>query len=303
MTKYSKEIKFTACATFLFLVPFFITLFQFRKNNEHFHKMYTSGYLEMRTQSAARLVSDVLSANYNLSEIVNSQEFRKKGKSALPELFKKVPASYYEIAVLDNSGKEISRISSGNKSDYDYSASEALRTAAKTGLPSGNVEYSRYMPPVFVSAVPLPDKNGFAAARFSLAYIGSLVRRLGKHSYGSMGIMDSGGQVIADSLNVSAARPGMLAPEQLLSALEYARSENITAVVQDVRGSKRNYLIAISNIEGSDWWFYEVLDTRFMPLAKDGMKIKYTAISGTLLIIICSFAVCLIAKNMCSSNL
>jgi len=117
----------------------------------------------MRTQSAARLVSDVLASNYNLADIVNSQEFRKKGRSSLPNLLKKLPASYYEIVLLDAKGKETYRISSGNRTDYDYFSSAAVKTAAETGVSAGNVEYSRYMPPVFVSAVPLPDKSGFAA--------------------------------------------------------------------------------------------------------------------------------------------
>lgn len=298
MIRYSREIRFTVFAALLFLIPFFITVFQFRRNNENFHKMYTSGYMEMRTQSAARLVSDVLAANYNILEIVNSQNLGKQDRESIAALRKKLPSSCYDIAILDQNGRERYRISSGNNAEYDYSASEAVRIAVSSGVAAGNVEYSRYMPPVFVSAVPLPDKSGFAAGRFSLAYIGSIVRRIAKNSYGSMGIVDSGGQVISDSLNVSAARPGMLAPEQLLNALAYARVENMSSIVQEANDEKRDYLISISNIEGTDWWFYEVLDTRFMPLAKEGMKITYTAISGTLMMIICAFATCLIAKGI-----
>ena len=296
--KINREIKFTALISVLFLIPFLITVFQFRSNNRHFQKMYTSSYLEMRTQSAARLVSDVLGANYNFSELVNSDEFKKKGTAVFSSLLNKMPAPYYDAALLDNKGHEIYRHSSGRKMDYSYKDSEAVKSAMETGISAGNVEYDRYLPPVFVIAEPLPGNKGYAAARFSLAYIGSLVRRLGKNSYGNMGIMDAGGRVIADSLGVSVVSPGMLAPEELLYSLENARSEDISSLVHEVKASKLDYLIAISNIDGTDWWFYEVLDTRFMPLSQDGIKLKYTVFFGTILIIICSFTTCLLAKNM-----
>lgn len=291
----SKELKFTLFIALIFFIPFLITIFQFKEQNNQLQKLYTFGYLEMRTQSAARLVSDVLSENYNLSAIKEKLELKNNKSAALPELIKKLNSPYYEFVLLNSKQQETYRYSAGKKSEYNYSESAVIKEAALDKFSKGFVEYSNYFPPILTVAEPL-ENGGFLAARFSLAYISELVRRLGKNSYGNMGIMDAGGQVIADSLGISIVRSGMLAPEELLSSLENAHKENSSGEVQEVRGKKGNYLISISNILGTDWWFYEVIDTRFMPFSRANLQLKYTAIFGSFLIVIFSFAACVLAK-------
>ena len=293
----SKETKFMLFVILLFLFPFLFIIFQFRGSMRAMQKLYTTGYLEMRTQTAARLVSDLLVTNYNLSDISGSPEFKKNGVRALPELAGKMPAPCYEIVLLDLKRKEKYRHSPGRRTEYDYSHSETVKSAAENGMAAGNVEYDRYMPPVLVEAEPLPDRSGFIAGRFSLAYICEIVRRFGKNSYGNMGLLDAGGQVIADSLGISHVQPGMKAPDEILGTLENARKSGMGSFISEVRSGKKNYLIAIANAEGTDWWFYEVLDTDFMPLPAGGMPFNYTLISGTVLIIVFGFASGLMAKR------
>ena len=293
----SKETKFTLCVILLFLLPFLFIIFQFRGSIRVMQKLYTTGYLEMRTQTAARLVSDLIVTNYNLSDISNSPEFRKKGFRALPELSGKIPAPFYEIVLLDSKGNEKYRYSPGRRTEYNYSNSDTVKNAVENGMAAGSVEYDRYMPPVLVEAEPLSDHSGVIAGRFSLAYICEIVRRVGRNSYGSMGLVDAGGQVIADSLGISHMRPGMKAPEEILGTLESARLSGTGSFISEVRSGKREYLIAVANAEGTDWWSYEVLDTGFMPLPAGGTPFNYTLISGTVLIIVFGFASGLLAKR------
>ncbi|MCR4820012.1 MAG: cache domain-containing protein [Elusimicrobiales bacterium] len=304
----SKETMFASFIIVFFLIPFLLIIFQFRSNAVYMRKLYASSYLEMRTHTAARLVSDMLVTNYNLSDISNAAEFRSKGKASIPALAAKMPAPFYEIVLLDEKGIETYRFSSGKKTDYSYEHSEGVKTAIQTGMSNGMVEYDRYMPPVLAEVEPVHDRSGkgkisFIAGRFSLASMCELVKRLGKNSYGNMGLLDSGGQVIADSLGVfSMARTGRAAPEEILKSLEYSRKSNMSSSVHSVKSEKAEYLISLANVDGTDWWFYEVLDTSFMPLSKDGLQFKHAVIFGILLIIISGIASTILAKSLFSNE-
>lgn len=300
--KICNETKFISIVAIMFLIPFITINLQFKKSNSQLQKVYALSYLEMRTQSASSIIADMLNENYNLSKITQSNAFLSDKKGQIVKLSKSVGAAYYDISLLDKNGKEVYRYTAAKNQQYDYEKSDVLKNAMQTKRSSGAVEYHRYMPPVLVVAEPILNKNkvneGYLAARMSLAYIMETVRRMGSNSYGNMGLIDAGGQIIADSLSVSTVRPGVLSPEEILIAAEKARDDEILSSVQEVRGKKGTYLVSVSNVQGSDWWLYEVVDTRFISMYKPHIPVKYNTVYGIFMIIVLSFATCILAKRI-----
>ena len=295
MTENNKY-KFTAAVMALFLVPFLILSAHFIYGESELQKKDMLAYLELRTNSGAGIISDVLNLNYSLSRLAGDKT--SAGAPALKEeLSGKVKANpfiYSELALLGPSGAELARFSADRSvnSHTDYSKSQAFAEAKETLSPAGAVEYGEYTPPALVLAEPLL-KNGsvpayYLAGRLSLAYVGEVVRLMGRNSYGNLGLVDMGGQVIADSMSMSIVKPGLKAPPEVIKLLSLAAERDTLNFASEVYYRGRVLLVSVSNVGGSKWWIYEIMDSADLPARKASSWAWRVVVSGILLIILFS---------------
>lgn len=292
--KENNKYKFMAAVTGLFLVPFLILSSHFIYGESELQKKDTLSYLELRTGTGAGIISDVLNLNYSLSRLAGARA--EAGAAALKEeLAAKVRANpfiYSELALLGSSGAELARFSADKsvKSRLEYSRTQSFSEARETLSPAGAVEYGEYTPPALVLAEPLM-KNGpapayYLAGRLSLAYVGEVVRLMGRNSYGNFGLVDMGGQVIADSMSMSIVKPGLKAPAEVIKMLALAAESDTLNFASEVHFRGRVLLVSVSNVAGSKWWIYEIMDSADLPARKVSSWARRVVLSGVLLIML-----------------
>lgn len=292
----SNKYKFIFSVTGMFLIPFLLLSRHFISGESELRQKDTLRYLELRTMTASGIVADVLNLNYSLARIAGGKT--AAGTAALKkELSGRVsqnPFIYSELALLSSSGAELGRYS-GDKSagpKVDYSKSQAFEEARKTGAPAGAVEYGEYTPPALVIAEPLMKKGVpayYAAGRLSLAYLGEIIRTMGRNSFGNFGLLDSGGQVIADSMSMSIVKPGLKAPPEVIKMLALAAGRDTPNFSSEVYFRGRTFLVSVSNVAGSDWWIYEIMDSADLPARKTSYWAWRIVISGILMMVFFGF--------------
>jgi len=290
------KYKFMAAVTGLFLLPFLILSRHFIFGEAELQKNDTLRYLELRTTTGAGIISNVLNLNYSLSRLAGARAVSgaKQIKEQLAGKVKENPFIYSELALLGSGGAELGRYSADRsvKTRLEYSKSQVFLEAKQTLSPAGAVEYGEYTPPALVLAEPLL-KNGSApsyylAGRLSLAYVGEVVRLMGRNSYGNFGLVDMGGQVIADSMNMSIIEPGLKAPAEVVKMLSLAGERDTPNFASEVFFRGRVFLVSVSNVGGSKWWIYEMMDSVEIPTRKGSSWAWRVVVSGILLILIFS---------------
>jgi len=295
----NNKYKFMAVVAFMFLLPFLILARHFMTGNKELEKKDALTYMEMRTRIVANIAADLLRLNYDISKFSSAEDFisasREVRKKKLESRIKENPSIYSEFSVLDASGREVLKTGPAASKDLnDYSRSELLKAVVSEHSSSGAVEYSEYTPPALVLVAPLAngrgDKaKGFLLARMSLAYIGEIVRVMGRNSPGNMGFVDAGGQVISDSLGHSIISPGIKAPAEVLGAVDAASAKGLDDFKNEVSLKGRPYLVSVANISGTRWWVFEVVDAAGPLNYTASFWAKRVIFIGILLILIFSF--------------
>ena len=291
MTENNKY-KFMAAVTGLFLVPFLVLSNHFISGEGALQKKDTLSYMELRTNTGAGIISDVLNLNYSLSRLAGDKAGAAGLKEELAARVKANPFIYSELALLGPSGAELARFSADKsvKTRLDYSKSQSFSEARQTLSAAGAVEYGEYTPPALLLAEPLM-KNGakpayYLAGRLSLAYVGEVVRLMGRNSYGNFGLVDMGGQVIADSMSMSIVKPGLQAPAEVIKLLSLAMESDSPSFASEVYYRGRVLLVSVSNVGGSKWWVYEIMDSGDLPARQASSWAWRVVLSGVLLIVI-----------------
>jgi len=291
MTENNKY-KFMAAVTGLFLVPFLVLSNHFISGEGALQKKDTLSYMELRTNTGAGIISDVLNLNYSLTRLAGDKAGAAGIKEELAAKVKANPFIYSELALLGPSGAELARFSADKsvKTRLDYSKSQSFSEARQTLSAAGAVEYGEYTPPALLLAEPLM-KNGakpayYLAGRLSLAYVGEVVRLMGRNSYGNFGLVDMGGQVIADSMSMSIVKPGLQAPAEVVKLLSLAMESDSPSFASEVYYRGRVLLVSVSNVGGSKWWVYEIMDSGDLPARQASSWAWRVVLSGVLLIVI-----------------
>jgi len=291
MTENNKY-KFMAAVTGLFLVPFLVLSNHFISGEGALQKKDTLSYMELRTNTGAGIISDVLNLNYSLTRLAGDKAGAAGIKEELAAKVKANPFIYSELALLGPSGAELARFSADKsvKTRLDYSKSQSFSEARQTLSAAGAVEYGEYTPPALLLAEPLM-KNGakpayYLAGRLSLAYVGEVVRLMGRNSYGNFGLVDMGGQVIADSMSMSIVKPGLKAPAEVVKLLSLAMESDSPSFASEVYYRGRVLLVSVSNVGGSKWWVYEIMDSGDLPARQASSWAWRVVLSGVLLIVI-----------------
>lgn len=288
----NNKYKFTAAVIGLFLIPFLMLSNHFISGEGALQKKDTLSYMELRTNTGAGIISDVLNLNYSLTRLAGDKAGAAGIKEELAARVKANPFIYSELALFGPSGDELARFSADKsvKTRLDYSKSQSYAEAKQTLSAAGAVEYGEYTPPALLLVEPLM-KNGtkpayYLAGRLSLAYVGEVVRLMGRNSYGNFGLVDMGGQVIADSMSMSIVKPGLKAPPEVIKLLSMAMESDSPSFASEVYFRGRVLLASVSNVGGSKWWVYEIMDAGDLPARKASSWAWRVVISGVLLIIV-----------------
>lgn len=285
------KYKFMAAVTALFLVPFLLLSRHFIYGAAALQKNDTLRYLELRTSTGSGIISGVLGLNYNLSRLAAGKSGAAALKTELARHVKDNPFIYSELALLGASGSELARFSAEKsvRQRLNYSGSPELAEARRSLGPAGAVEYGEYTPPALILAEPVLKAGKpeyFLAGRLSLAYVGEVVRLMGRNSQGNFGLVDVGGQIIADSMSMSIVKPGLKAPPEVIKLLAMAAEREAGSLASEVYFRGRTYLVSVSNVAGSKWWIYEIIDLADIPLRRGSAWAWRVVISGVLLIMI-----------------
>lgn len=288
----NNKYKFIAAVIGLFLIPFLVLSNHFISGEGALQKKDTLSYMELRTNTGAGIISDVLNLNYSLTRLAGGKAGAAGIKEELAARVKANPFIYSELALLGPAGEELARFSADKsvKTRLDYSKSQSFSEAKQTLSAAGAVEYGEYTPPALLLAEPLMKSGAkpayYLAGRLSLAYVGEVVRLMGRNSYGNFGLVDMGGQVIADSMSMSIVKPGLKAPAEVIKLLSLAMESDSPSFASEVYFRGRVLLVSVSNVGGSKWWIYEIMDSGDLPTRKASSWAWRVVLSGVLLIII-----------------
>ena len=304
--KIKNEYKFIVSVILMFLLPFSILSAHFLNGTRELLTKDTLSYLELRTKTAAGILSSLLSMNYNLSKITAVKDFSASslsGKKAfLERKMKENPSVFSEFSVLNRSGREIARAGTASLKDpVDYSKEAVFKMAAQNEQSAGVVEFGDYTPPSLLLVEPVAVARGakpdfFLAGRLSLAYLGEVTRLMGRNSRGNFGLLDGGGQVIADSMGRSIITPGLKAPPEVFKMVVSASDKELSSFTSEVFFRGRTYLVSVSAVSGTKWWVFEIMDAVDMPAYTGSAWAWRVIVSGILLIIIFSFISCKLAQ-------
>ncbi|MCM2266146.1 MAG: cache domain-containing protein [Elusimicrobiales bacterium] len=294
------KYKFIAAVAALFLVPFLILSRHFIYGERELEKKDVLRYLELRTLTGAGIISDVLNLNYSLSRLTASAKGREGVRAELQRRVKENPFIYSELALLGPSGSELARYSAEKsvKARLEYAKSQVFAEARQAGGAAGAVEYGEYTPPALVLCEARPEgakPEYYLAGRLSLAYLGEVVRMMGKNSSGNFGLVDGGGQIIADSMSMSIVKPGLKAPPEVVKMLSVALERADDNFSSEVYFRGRVYLVSVSAVGGTRWWMYEIMDAADMPSRRASAWAVRVVVSGILLILAFSVLTWLLA--------
>ena len=287
-----KKTKFTVLVTLMFLLPFLLLSRHFMAGEGELQKKDTLRYLELRTSAAAGIISDILNLDYSLNRVAASVSSGGVSavKKGLDAKVKDSPFIYSELALLEPSGKAAARYSAERSLQHplDYRSSPVFAESKRTGAPAGAVEYGEYTPPALVLAEPLTADGSryFLAGRLSLAYMGELVRLMGRNSYGNFGLVDAGGRIIADSMSMSIVNPGVKAPPAVLKLMEAADDDGSPTVSGEFPYRGGTLLVSVSAVPGSGWRVYEIMDAASVPARGVSVWVWRVVLSGVALIIL-----------------
>ncbi|HAH32024.1 MAG TPA: hypothetical protein DCL44_06895 [Elusimicrobia bacterium] len=297
--KIKNEYKFIVSVTLMFLLPFSILSAHFLNGARELLTKNTLSYLELRTRTASGILSSVLSINYDLTKITAVKEFytstTEGKKSFLERRMKENPSVFSEFSVLNSSGREIARAGAASLKDpKDYSKEAVFNAAVQSAQSAGAVEFGDYTPPALVLIEPISSVMGakpdsFLLGRLSLAYLGELARLMGRNSWGNFGLLDGGGQIIADSMGRSIITPGLKAPPEVLKMAATASDKELTSFMSEVFFRGRTYLVSVSAVGGTQWWVYEIMDAADMPAYTSSAWARRVVFSGIGLIIMFGF--------------
>lgn len=272
MLNLDNRYKFVAAVFMLFLLPFLIMSRHFIYGKKAVARLDTLNYMEMKTRTVADVTADILALKYNISDMVSSADFINGSTEARKKMLEKRlqgnPGVYSEFSVLNSAGKEQAKVSAGVARELkDLSDSTLFKNARDTRQAAGAVEFGQYTPPALLLMEPYTrgaeaKPEYYVMARMSLAYLGAVMRVVGRSSNGSMGIVDAGGQLITDSLGRSIINPGIQAPEEVLQAVEAAVKNSAVEFKTEVMDKGAVYLISVANIAGTHWWVFEMVDAR-----------------------------------------
>ncbi|MBU2574621.1 MAG: cache domain-containing protein [Elusimicrobia bacterium] len=297
MDKINKY-KFIAVVTILFLLPFLILSRHFMYGNRELVKRDTMMSMEMRTKTVANIAADLLAYNYDISAMLSPEFVRASNavrKKLMEKKIKEKPSIYSEFSVLSAAGKEVVKTGTNSPKDLkDYSGTEVFRRAVSGPEHSGAVEYGEYTPPALMLIQPAVKKPGekprfFLLARMSLAYMGELVRFAGKNSSGNLGLIDAGGQLIADSLGRAIMNPGIKAPPEVLRTVDMAYEKRLNNLRTEVAFKGRSCLVSVTGISGTRWWIFEAVDSERAPDYRRASWAKRVIGIGILLMLIFGF--------------
>lgn len=297
----TNKYKFIAAVIGLFLLPFLLLSRHFMYGEGELQKKDTLRNLELRTMTGSGIVSNVLNLNYSLSRLTGAASGTAAVKKALAERVKDNPFIYSELVLLSSSGKELAHYMADKSAGarLDYSKTQAFEEARKTGEPAGAVEYGEYTPPALVLAEPLAGKakpEYFLAGRLSLGYMGEVVRMMGRNSYGNFGLVDMGGQIIADSMSMSIVKPGLKVPPEVMKMISVAVARQNDNFSSEVYFKGRTLLAAVSNVAGSSWWVYEFMDAGDIPARAVSSWAWRVIFSGVALIFIFGILTYMLAR-------
>lgn len=265
----ANKYKFVCMVTFIFLLPFLILSRHFMYGNKELVKKDTMSSMELRTKTVSGIAADLLALNYDISPLLTPEFLRASNearKTLLEKKIKEKPSIYSEFSILNAEGKETVKTGTSSSKDLkDYSGTEVFRKAAGGQESSGAVEYGEYTPPALLLVQPVVKNPGekpafYVLGRMSLAYMGELVRVVGKNSPGNMGLIDAGGQLIADSLGRAIMTPGVKAPPEVLTTVDAAVGKRLTNFKTEVGFKGRSYLVSVTGIGGTRWWIFEAVD-------------------------------------------
>ncbi len=286
--------KFIVVVTLLFMVPFLLLARHFFSGVKALQRNDTLNYLELRTRAGAGIISGVLNLNYSLSRSPGAPSVSGAAelKRELGRRVKENPFIYSELALLSASGSELARFSAEKnlKIPVEYGKSPMFSEAKASTAPAGAVEYGTYTPPALVLVEPVPGSGSkpqfYVAGRLSLAYLGEVVRLMGRNSSGNLGLVDGGGQIIADSKSMSILKPGLKAPPQVLRMLSDCAAQEYDNLSGQVRLNGRAYLVSVSNVGGSKWWMYEIVNADSLRAGRSFSWARRVFFSGICIIII-----------------
>ncbi len=287
----TNKYKFIAAVTGLFLVPFLILSRHFLYGERELQRKDMLRFLELRAVTGSNIVSEVLNLNYSLSRLAASSAGPAALKEELRRKVKEAPFVFSELALLRAGGGELARYAAEKSSiaRVDYDRGPVCAEARAAGAPAGAVEYGEYTPPALVLCEPVLGRAGkpeyYLAGRLSLAYLGEVVRLLGRNSYGSFGLVDGGGQIIADSLSMSILKPGLKAPPEVIKMMAVAMERDVSSFSSEVYFRGRAYLVAVSAVGGTKWWIYEIVDPAAAPARKVSPWALRVVFSGAVLIV------------------
>jgi hypothetical protein len=292
------KYKYMGLVAFVFLLPFLILSRHFALGVAELEKKEALSYMEMRTRGAANVAAGLLSRDYNVSSLYSSGELLSlssaERRKLLDAKIKQNPSLYSGFSLLDASGREVLCAGPAAPSGpRDYSGSELLRAARKRTA-SGAVEYGAYTPPVLVLLAPLSKKTaakpeGFLVARMSLAYLGELVRTMGRKAPGILGLMDAGGQLISDSPGRSIMEPGVSAPDGVLGLVRAASVRGLDDLSGPAACGGRECLASVSRVSGTGWWMFEMADASRPLRYATAAWVRRVILTGVLLIFIFTF--------------
>jgi len=254
------KVKFVVFTSVLFMLPFGVLSYHFMNVSKSIARGNQSEKVALRVKTVSKLSADFLFSRYKFIEKVKSGGFKRwkigKQKKYLEEEIRRNNRDYKGFAVF-NGRKKVFDVENLNVEK------SILDKVLRSSLSMGSVEFSQEEPPALIIAEPLfsgkSTKKIILCAKIDLSPLADLVRNYNMGGRGEIGIIDAGGQIIADSVGRSIMKPGVKVSAQIISNIEKAVNKGKSFSYSYLRLKEhKDNLIVIANIHGSQWWVYEI---------------------------------------------
>ncbi len=283
-----KKIVFIFIVFFMFLIPYLIISMHLYNTVDGISVNYLLFDMESRNSIVASRISEILVNEYDVLKDLRTKDLSSVNLKNRVEELKKKP---FIKKIYCYNVDETPCYSVGDK-NFLKNIKDLFDNVKKIDFQIGKVNYFPDTPPELVITEKI--KNKVFISVIDLGYLNDILFKLSKKLTGKLYLIETNGNIIFDSGYEYVFNHMAVTDKKIVELVEKLKNDGIYSKKGIIDIENKQYLIAITNIEGTTWWLYNLVDISYTKNLIFKSWAKKTIIIGCILIFVFSVITLLI---------
>lgn len=265
----------------MFLSPFLILSNHFSNTVDMLSVDNIISVIENSANMLSSRISSLLIDEYDIAKEIRGEKNIQNIISKLKEISKNKVVKRIAYCGMDR------KVYYSNSNDNKICSDSIFDSAKKLDIPVGRALYPDNCPPELIVGEKLG--KGVLISVTDLGYLNEVLSKLSKKNIDKLYLIDSSFNIIFDSEYNYVLNNSNIADLEIIKLINDLKSKNLYnySGIIDIKGKKN--IIAISNIDSTNWWIYALRDySRSFDLSLKKW-VRRVVISGIILILVFSY--------------